>query len=82
MLALADVFIDQIHALAAILTGVTMALIELIFTPVACVSRHTVTGVAGDAVHAGSMVAWVRLAVINVAFTESALEPWKWERDI
>lgn len=82
MLALADVLVDQIHALAAVLTGVTMALVELVLAPVACVSWHAVTGVAGDAVYAGAVVARVGLAVINVAFTESALEPCRWERDM
>lgn len=82
MLALADVFVDKVHALAAVLTGVTMALVELVLTPVACVAWHTVTGVAGDAVYACAMVAWVGLAVIDVAFAESSLKPWRWERDI
>lgn len=77
MLALADVFVNQVHTLAAVLTGVTMALIELVLAPVARVSRHTVTSVAGDAVYAGAMVARVGLAVINVAFAESSLEPWR-----
>lgn len=76
MLALADVFVDQVHALAAVLTGVTMALIELVLTPVARVAWHAVTGVAGDAVYAGAVVARVGLAVIDVAFTESTLEPF------
>lgn len=81
MLALADVFVDQIHTLAAILTGVTMALIELILATVASVTWHTVTCVAGDAVDAGAVVARVGLAVIDVAFTESALEPWREETE-
>lgn len=77
VLALADVFVDQVHALAAVLTGITMALIELVLTPVARVAWHAVTGVAGDAVYAGAVVARVGLAVIDVAFTESTLEPWR-----
>lgn len=75
MLALADVFVDQVHTLAAILTGVTMALVELILTPIARVTRHAVTGVAGNAVYTCAMVARVGQAIIDVAFAESALKP-------
>lgn len=82
MLALADVFVDKVHALATVLTGVTMALIELVLAPVARVAWYAVTGVARDAVDAGTVVARVGLAVIDVAFAESAFEPWRCERNI
>lgn len=70
MLALADVLVNQVHTLASILTGVAVALIELVLTAVARVSRVTVTGVAGNAIYAGTMVAWVGLAVVNVALAQ------------
>lgn len=80
MLALADVFVDQVHALSTVLTGVTMALIELVLAPVSSVTWHAVAGVAGDAVYTGAMVARVGLAVIDVAFAESTLKPWRWQK--
>lgn len=70
MLALTDVLVDQVHTLSPILTRIAVALIELILTAIACVSRITVTGVAGDAIYAGTMVARVRLTVVNIALTE------------
>lgn len=70
MLALADVLVNQVHTLASILTGVAVALIELVLTAVARVSRVTVTGVTGNAIYAGTMVAWVRLTVVNIALAQ------------
>lgn len=66
MLALADVLVDKVHTLAPILTRVAVALIELVLTAIACVSRITVTGVAGNAIYACTMVAWVRLTVVDI----------------
>lgn len=73
MLTLADIFIDQVHTFAPILTRVAVALIELILTAIACVSRITITGVASDAIDASTMVAWVWLTVVGVALTECPL---------
>lgn len=70
MLALADVLVNQVHTLAPILTRVAMALIELVLTAIACVARITVTGVAGNAIYAGTMVAWVRLTVVDITLTQ------------
>lgn len=72
MLALADILVDQVHTLASVLAGVTVALIELILTPVACVTCITVTGVAGNAVDTRPMVAGIRLAVVDVTLTQRA----------
>lgn len=81
MLTLADVFVDQVHTLAAVLAGVAMAFIQLVLAAVACIAGHAVTGVAGDAVHTSAMVAGVGLAVINVALAESALESCSQDMD-
>lgn len=70
MLALADVLVDQVHTLAPILTRVAVALVELVLTAIACVASVTVTGVAGDAVNASTMVAWVGLTVVDITLTE------------
>lgn len=72
MLALADVLVDQVHTLASILARVAVALIELVLTAIACVASITVTGVAGNAIYAGTMVAWVRLTVVDITLTECA----------
>lgn len=70
MLALADVLVDKIHTLASILTRVAVALIELILTTITCIASITVTGVASNAIYTSTMVAWVRLTVVDVTFTE------------
>lgn len=70
MLTLADIFIDQVHTLAPILTRVAVALIELILTAIACVSRITITCVASNAIYASTMMAWVWLTVVDVALAE------------
>lgn len=83
MLALADVLVDQVHTLAPILTRVAVALIELVLTAIACITSVAVTGVAGYAIYASTMVAWVGLTVVDIALTEcpfitfstAALEP-------
>lgn len=76
MLTLADVLVDQIHTLAVVLAGVAMTLIELVLTAVASVAGITVTGEDVYAVHAGAMVARVRLAIVNVALAEGAFVPF------
>lgn len=76
MLTLADVLVDQVHTLAPILTGVTVALVQLVLAAVARVARLAVTRVAGDAVHAGAVVARVGLAVVGVALAQCALVPF------
>lgn len=73
MLALADVLVDQVHTLAAVLTRVAVALVELVLAAVAGVAGVAVAGVAGDAVHAGAVVAGVRLAVVDVALAQRPL---------
>lgn len=73
MLALADVLIDQVHTLATVLAGVAVALIELILTAITGVAGITVTCVAGNAIHASTMVAWVGLTVVYIALTECPL---------
>lgn len=83
MLALADVLVDQVNTLAPILTRVAVALIELVLTAIACVASVAVTGVAGNAIYASTMVAWVRLTVVDITlaecpfitFSTAALEP-------
>lgn len=83
MLALADVFVDQVHTLAPVLTRVAVTLIELVLTAIACITSITVTGVTGNAIHTSTVVAWVRLTVVDVILTErpfvtfsaAALEP-------
>lgn len=75
MLTLADVLVDQVHTLAPILAGVTVALVQLVLTAVTRVARIAVTRVAGDAVHAGAVVARVGLAVVGVALAQCALVP-------
>lgn len=72
MLALADVLIDQVHTFAPVLTGVAVTFVELVLTAIACVSSITVTGVAGNAIYASTMVAWIRLTVIDVTLTEGS----------
>lgn len=69
-MALADVLVDQVHTLASILTRVAVALIELILTAIACITSITVTGIAGNAIYASTMVAWVGLTVVDIALTE------------
>lgn len=70
MLALADVLVNQIHTLAPVLTRVAVALVELVLTAVACVASITVTGVAGNAIYASTVVAWVRLTVVDITLAE------------
>lgn len=70
MLTLADVLVDQVHTLASVLARIAVTLIELVLTAVPCVASIAVTGVAGNAIYASTMVAWVRLAVVDVALTE------------
>lgn len=72
MLALADVLVDKVHTLASILTRVAVALIELVLTAIARVASITVTGVAGNAIYACTMVAWVGLTVIDITLTEGS----------
>lgn len=71
-MALADVLVDQVHALAPVLAGVAVALVELVFAAVAGVARVAVAGVAGDAVDACPVVAGVRHAVVDVTLTQRA----------
>lgn len=47
-----------------------MALIELVLTAIARVARITVTGVTGNAIYARTMVAWVRLTVVDITLTQ------------
>lgn len=70
MLALADVLVYLVHTLAPILTRVAVALIELVLAAIACVASITVTGVAGNAIYACTMVAWVRMTVVYITLTE------------
>lgn len=70
MLALADVFVNQVHTLAPVLTWIAVALIKLVLTAIACVARVTVAGVASDSIDAGAMVAWVWLTVVDVTLTK------------
>lgn len=79
--ALADVLVDAVHALAPVQAGVAHALVELVLAAVARVARLACAAVSGDAVHTGSVVTGVRLAVIDVALTEGSLEPWPRSRD-
>lgn len=72
MLALADILVDQVHALASVLAGVAVALVELVLTAVPGVTRLAVTGVAGNAVDTGPVMAGVRLAVVNITLTQRA----------
>lgn len=53
-----------------------MALIKLVLAAVTGVARFTVTCVTGNAIYASAMVAWVRLAVINVALAQPSLKPF------
>lgn len=76
MLTLANILVDKVHTLAAILAGVAVALIELVLAAVAGVARIAVTRVTGNAIYASAMVAWVRLAVIDVALAQPSLKPW------
>lgn len=70
MLTLADVFVNQVHTLATILTWIAVALIKLVLAAIACVARVTVAGVASDSIDAGAMVAWVWLTVVDVTLTK------------
>lgn len=54
--------------------GLAAALIHLTLTARACVARGTGTGETGNAVHAATVVARVRGAVIHVELTQCALE--------
>lgn len=69
MLALTNVLVYQVHTLAPILAGVAVALVELILTAIARVASVTVTGVAGNAIDASTVVARVRLAVVDITLT-------------
>lgn len=77
MLALTDVLIDPVHTLAPILTRIAVALIKLVFTAIACISGITITSVASNAIYASTMVAWVRLTVVDINFTESPFITYK-----
>lgn len=70
MLALADVLVNQIHTLAPILTRIAVALIKLVLTAIARVSRVAVAGVASDSIDAGAMVTGVWLTVVDVTLTK------------
>lgn len=72
-MALTDVLVDQVHALAPVLAGVAVALVELVLTAIPSVTRVAVTGVAGNAIDARPVVAWIRLAVVDVTVTQRAL---------
>lgn len=72
MLALTDILVDEIHTLASILARVAMALIELVLAAIACVAGITITGIAGNAIYASTMVAWVRQTVVDITLTECA----------
>lgn len=72
MLALADVLVDQIHALASVLAGVAVALVELVFTAVPGVARIAVTGVAGNTVDTCPMMTGIRHAVVDITLTQCA----------
>lgn len=69
MLTLADVFVDEVHTFATILAGIAVALIKLVFAAVPSVARLTVTSITSNAIYTSTMVAWVRVAIINVALT-------------
>lgn len=71
-MALTDVLVDQVHTLSSILTGVTVALIELVLTAVPSVPRITVTGVAGNPVYTCTVMAGIRLAVVDITLTQRA----------
>lgn len=49
-----------------------MAFIDLVLTAIACVAIITVTGVGGNTIDARTMVAWVRLTVVDVTLTKGA----------
>lgn len=72
MLALADVLVDQVHALASVLAGVTVALVELVLTAIPSVPRVAVTGVAGNTVDTCPVMAWIWLAVVDITLTQRA----------
>lgn len=72
MLALADVLVHQVHTLAPVLTRVAVALVELVLTAIARVAGVTVTAVAGNAIDAGAVVAWVGLTVVDITLAECA----------
>lgn len=48
-----------------------MALVQLVLTAIPCVASVAVAGVTRDSVDAGSVVAWVGLAVVDIALTKS-----------
>lgn len=70
MLALADVFIDQVYTFAPVLTRIAVALIELILTAIASVASITVTCVASNAIYARAMVTWVGLTVVDITLAK------------
>lgn len=70
MLTLADVFVNQVHTLAPILTWIAVALIKLVLATIACVARVAVAGVASNSIDASAMVAWVWLTVVDVTLTK------------
>ena len=73
MLALADVFIDQVYTFSPILTRIAVALIELILAAIACVASITITCVASDPIYARAMVARVRLTVVDITLAKCPL---------
>lgn len=76
-LTVAEVLVDQVHALAPVLAGVAVTLVHLVLAAVARVARLADTREAGDAVHAGAVVARVRITVITVPLANGALETWR-----
>lgn len=70
------VLVDQVDAAAAVLTGVTVTLLELQTADRSGVTRLTLTGEGGDAVSTHSMVTGLRVTVIHILHTERTREPF------
>lgn len=68
--AVALVSVDQVNAASPVLTGVTVALLNLDVADGAGVSRVALAGEGGDAVLAHAVVARLRFAVVDVLLTE------------
>lgn len=66
--------IDQVDAAPSVLTGVTVALLDLDVADGAGVSRVTLTGEGGDAVFTHAVMARLGHTVINVLLTEHSGE--------
>lgn len=58
------------------LTGITMALVDLVLTAIPSVTSHTHTGEAGNAIYTSAMVARIWGAVIYVLFTQNPFETY------